>query len=398
MSFRVALRGGDVVLVVALAFIAGVYVDQAYPDYVPYLAHHNVGKVDLSETEQIARLIAADYVDTNVDPAKLAQGSAQGMVQSLGDPFTSYFTPDQYRRLQESYQGRYTGIGVYLSFSTGYPVITGTLANSPAAAAGIKAGEQIVRVGDKDVKGITVDQASTLIEGPSGTKVTITISRGDQQMTLTLTRAEIQVPSVQSTLLPNHILYVRIYQFGSQTSADLSTALKSGVPGASGIVLDLRGNPGGFTSAADDTISQFVTSGETFETHGRSGVDKHQVGSTHLAPTQPLVVLVDANSASSAEIVSGSLQVHSRAKLVGTKTFGKGSVQQDFVLTDGADIHMTVERWFLPNGQTIDHKGLTPDIAVTLANPADMFDVQQPALGYAKDTQLITALTLLSGG
>ncbi|HYL07647.1 MAG TPA: S41 family peptidase [Candidatus Udaeobacter sp.] len=398
MSFRVALRGGAVVLVVALAFIAGVYVDQAYPDYVPYLAHHNVGKVDLSEAEQVARLIAADYVDTNVDPTKLAQGSAQGMVQSLGDPFTSYFTPDQYRRLQESYQGRYTGIGVYLSFSTGYPVITGTLANSPAAAAGIKAGDQIVRVGDKDVKGITVDQASTLIEGPSGTKVTITISRGDQQMTLTLTRAEIQVPSVQSTLLPNRILYVRIYQFGSQTSADLSSALKSGVPGASGIVLDLRGNPGGFTSAADDTISQFVTSGETFETHGRSGVDKHQVGSTHLAPTQPLVVLVDANSASSAEIVSGSLQVHSRAKLVGTKTFGKGSVQQDFVLTDGADIHMTVERWFLPNGQTIDHKGLTPDIAVTLANPADMFDVQQPALGYAEDTQLITALTLLSGG
>lgn len=398
MTLRGALRGGAAVLVLVVGFIAGVYVDQTYPDYVPFLVHRNVGKIDLGEAQEAARVIQADYVDSGVDPKKLSQGSVQGMVQALDDPFSAYFSPEQYKRLQESYRGQYTGIGVYLTFGSGYPVITGTLPGSPAAAAGLKAGDQIVKVGDKDIKGASVDEASALIEGPAGSKVTLTIARGDQTMAITLTRANIVVPTVRSMMLANHVLYVRMYQFGADTSADFASALKSGVAGASGIVLDLRGNPGGFTSAADDVISQFVTSGETFETHGRDGVDKHQVGSTHLAPTQPLVVLVDANSASSSEIVAGSLQVHGRARLVGTKTFGKGSVQQDFLLSDGADLHLTVERWYLPNGQTIDHKGLQPDVTVTLASPSDQFDPEQPALGYAKDTQLNTALTLLSPG
>jgi len=151
-------------------------------------------------------------------------------------------------------------------------------------------------------------------------------------------------------------------------------------------------------SAADDVISQFVTDGETFETRGRGSLNRHQVGGTHLAPSVPLVVLVDANTASAAEIVAGSLQVHHRAKLIGTKTFGKGSVQQDFRLKDGSDLHLTVERWYLPNGLTIDHKGLEPDATVALASPGDSFDVVQSANGYAKDTQLNAGLALLTGG
>jgi carboxyl-terminal processing protease len=203
---------------------------------------------------------------------------------------------------------------------------------------------------------------------------------------------------VRSAMVGDHVLYVRIYQFGAATSTEFGTALKNGLSGSSGMILDLRGDPGGFVSAADDVITQFVSSGETFETRGRNGTDRHEVGSTHAAPTVPLVVLVDANSASASEIVAGSLQVHHRAKLVGTVTFGKGSVQEDFVLNDGSDIHLTVERWYLPNGQTIDHKGLTPDVTVKLANPQDAFDVAQPSLGYAKDTQLNAALTVLAGG
>jgi carboxyl-terminal processing protease len=126
-------------------------------------------------------------------------------------------------------------------------------------------------------------------------------------------------------------------------------------------------------------------------------VDRHTVSGQHAAPTIPLVVLVDANSASASEIVAGSLQVHLRAKLVGTVTFGKGSVQQDFELADGADIHLTIRRWYLPNGQTIDHKGLTPDVPVTLASPTDAYDVTSPSQGFAKDTQLNAALALLPG-
>jgi carboxyl-terminal processing protease len=165
------------------------------------------------------------------------------------------------------------------------------------------------------------------------------------------------------------------------------------------VVLDLREDPGGFISEADHVISQFVASGETFELRDRSGhVERHDVSGEHLATSVPLVVLVNANSASSAEIVAGSLQVHHRAKLVGTVTFGKGSVQQDFPLSDGADIHLTVKRWYLPNGQTIDHKGLTPDVTVPLASATLEFDVLQPSLGYAKDAQLNSALNVLAAG
>jgi len=185
---------------------------------------------------------------------------------------------------------------------------------------------------------------------------------------------------------------------GTDTSTEFSSALSNGLPGAVGIVLDLRGDPGGFISAADDVISQFVTSGETFELRDRNGKrETHMVSGQHAAPTLPLVVLVDANSASASEIVAGSLQVHKRAKLVGTVTFGKGSVQQDFELTNGSDIHLTVKRWYLPNGQTIDHKGLQPDVTVTLANATDAYDVAVPSQGYAKDTQLNAALAVLAG-
>jgi len=383
---------------VAIGFVAGAWVDQAYPEWVPYLGHRSAPRVDLTGVQEAARLIQADYVDSSVDTKKLAQGSVQGLVNGLGDPFTLYFTPEQYKRLQESYQGRYTGIGAYLSFTTGYPVVTGTVPGSPAAAAGLRNGDQITKVGDRDVKGITADEATSLIQGVEGSKVTLTILRGAETMTVTIARAQIQVPTVRSATVGNHVLYVRIYMFGDKTSSEFSSALTSGLPGSSGMVLDLRGDPGGFVSAADDVISQFVTSGETFETRGRSGSNKHQVGSQHGAASIPLVVLVDANSASAAEIVAGSLQVHHRAKLVGTTTFGKGSVQEDFVLSDGSDIHLTVERWYLPNGETIDHKGLTPDVTAKLATASDMYDVAQPSLGYSKDAQLNAALNVLAGG
>jgi carboxyl-terminal processing protease len=399
MNRRAALRGGAVLAILIVTFVAGIYVDQAFPDYVPYFDHRSVGNVDLSELQQAIRLVQADYVDGNkLDTTKLSNSTVQGLITGLGDPFSAYFDPAAYKRLQQSYQGLYSGIGIYLSFTTGYPIITGTVPGSPAAAGGLQAGDQIVKVGDKDLKGVTSDQATTLIQGADGTKVTLEISRAGQTFSVTITRAEIHVPTVRSAEIGNHVLYVRIYQFGTDTSTEFASALSSGLPGKTGIVLDLRGDPGGFISAADAVISQFVASGETFELRDRNGnVDRHTVSGQHAAPTIPLVVLVDANSASASEIVAGSLQVHLRAKLVGTVTFGKGSVQQDFELADGADIHLTIRRWYLPNGQTIDHKGLTPDVPVTLASPTDAYDVTSPSQGFAKDTQLNAALALLPG-
>jgi carboxyl-terminal processing protease len=400
MKLRAARLGGAFLIVALLAFVAGLYVDQAFSGspFVPYLARHSVGNIDTSELQQAIQVIQANYVDKNLDATKLSHGTVQGLIAALGDPFSAYYDPAAYKKLQDNLQGQYSGVGIYLTFSAGYPVITGTLPDSPAAKAGLQAGDQIIKVGDKDMKGATADQATTAIQGPNGTKVVLTILRGATTFSVTITRAEITVPSVRSAMIGNQIFYVRIYQFGGNTSQEFDDALRTGLKGAKGIVLDLRDDPGGYISAANDVISEFVTSGENFELRDRYGnVDRSDASGQHRAPSLPLVILVNANSASASEITAGSLQVHQRARLIGTTTYGKGSVQLDFPLNDGSDIHLTIKRWYLPNGVTIDHKGLTPDIAVTLANPNDEYDVTKPANGFAKDTQLLAALNALAG-
>ena len=401
MKLRAARWGGAFLVVALIGFVSGLYVDQAFPGspYLPYLAHHSVGRVDTTELQQAIQVIQANYVDRNLDATKLSHGTVQGLIASLGDPFSAYYDPAQYKHLLDSLQGQYSGVGIYLTFSAGYPVIAGTVPDSPAAKAGLQAGDQIVTVDGKDMKGSSAEQATAAIQGPNGSKVIFTIGRGGTTFTVTITRAEIHIASVRSAVIGNHVLYVRITQFGGTTSKEFGDALASGLRGASGVVLDLRDDPGGYISAADDVISQFVTSGETFELRDRDGnVERHDANGQHAAPSVPLVVLANANSASASEIVAGALQVRHRAKLIGTTTFGKGSVQLDFPLNDGSDLHLTIKRWYLSNGVTIDHKGLTPDIPVALANPNDEFDVTKPSLGYAKDTQLNAALNALAPG
>ena len=398
MNLRAARLGGAFLVVALIGFVSGLYVDQAFPGspYLPYLAHHSVGRIDTTELQQAIQVIQANYVDRNLDATKLSHGTVQGLVAALGDPFSTYYDPVAYKRLQDSLQGQYSGVGIYLTFSAGYPVIAGTLPDSPAAKAGLQAGDQIVKVGDTDMKGATADQATAAIQGPNGSKVVLTLLRGTTTFSVTITRAEITVPSVRSAIIGNQVLYLRIYQFGGNTSTEFAKALADGLKGAKGVVLDLRDDPGGYISAADDVISQFVTSGETFELRDRDGnVERHDATGPHEAPTVPLVVLVNGNSASASEITAGSLQVHRRGKLIGTTTYGKGSVQLDFPLNDGSDLHLTIKRWYLPNGVTIDHKGLTPDITVTLASPDSEYDVTKPSQGFAKDTQLNAALKAL---
>src|ERR1700674_3308044 len=201
MNPRAVLRVGAILIIAVLAFVGGVYVDQQFPGYIPYVAHHAVGRVDTTELQQAIQIIEADYVDGNLEENKLPQGTVQGLIASLSDPFSAYYDPAAFKRLQDSYKGQYSGIGIYLTFGTGYPVINGTVPGSPAAAAGLQSGDQIIKVGDKDMKGITSDQATALIQGPNGTKVTLTIGRGASTMVVAITRAEIHVPSVRSTVI-----------------------------------------------------------------------------------------------------------------------------------------------------------------------------------------------------
>jgi len=381
-----------------LGAAAGIYADQAYPDQLPLIANRAPAQnLDQATFNRALRVIRNNYYNPRPNYADLSHGTVRGLVGGLDDRFSYYLDPAQYQRQLNSYSGKYVGIGVEVNSNADYPVIDTVFPDSPAAKAGIKPGDVVVRIDGQDVHGQTIDQTSNLIRGQVGTTVRITVDRGGQEMELPVVREPITIPSVRSAKLEAGILYVRIYSFGDSTATDFDKALKDGLPGERGVVLDLRDDGGGFIDAAQNVISQFVASGEAFELRDHSGhVDRREVTGGPADPNGPLLVLVNANSASASEIVAGSLKVHGRARLVGTVTYGKGSVQQDFPLPDGSDLHITIRHWFLPDGSTVEQKGLTPTVGVKLANSGDMFDAGKPELGHANDTQLNRALSVLA--
>jgi carboxyl-terminal processing protease len=385
---------------IALAFVGGIWVDQTFPEEIPVLGPGASQRqsLDRGSMDEALRVIQAHYYDRNLDYTKLSRGTIRGLVQSLGDPYTEYLDPDQVRSQQDFYAGRHAGmIGIYVNYRNGYPVITGILPNSPALKAGLQTDDVILKIDGKEAQGLQSEQTSALIRGQAGTTVTLHVRRGDQELDAAVTRANFQSPSVQSVRLGD-LLYMRVYDFGDTTAREFDAQLSSGLPGARGVILDLRDNGGGFVAAATAVISRFVAAGEAFEEKGRTGeTKKTDVSGGHPAAQVPLAVLVNGNSASASEIVAGSLQARGRAPLVGVKTFGKGSVQVDYHLSDGGDLHITIEHWFLPNGHSIDKAGLNPDVSVDLPDKTGMFDVVQPARGHANDTQLNRALALLGG-
>lgn len=399
IPLRRGLLALGALVVLFAAFIAGIYVDQSFPGYVPVLrlGAPPRAQLDRATTDQALRVIQANYYDPHVNYAKLSSGSVRGIVQALGDPYTQYLSPDEYRAQLDQYAGKHSGmVGIVVNFKDGYPVVSGVLPNSPALNAGLKTDDIIVRINGTDTRNLSQDQTATLIRGPAGTTVTLRVSRSGTQLDIPVTRANFQSPTVQSVRLEDGALYIRIYQFGETTQTEFDDQLRAGLPGAKAVVLDLRDDGGGFVDKARAVISRFVSNGEAFEQRGRDGqVEKTYVDGNHPAGGVPLAVLVNENTASASEIVSGALQARSRAQLVGTKTFGKGSVQVDYQLSDGGDLHLTVAHWFLPNGQSIDKQGLTPNVDVSLPDKQSMFDPVLPARGHAADAQLNRALALV---
>ncbi len=387
-------------LVLSLGAGAGVYADQAYPDQLPIIAPRVSHQgLDRATIDRALRVIQNNYYNPKPNYADLSHGTVRGLVGGLNDRFSYYLDPAEYQRQLNSYAGQYIGIGVEVTASADYPRVDTVFPDSPAARAGIKPGDLIVQVDGQDVHGQNPDQTSNLIRGQAGTAVTITIERGGIRQDLKVVREPITIPSVRAVKLEGGVLYLRIYSFGDSTAGDFDTALKNNLPSQQAVILDLRDDGGGFIDAAQNVISQFVAGGEAFELRDHGGnVDRRNVTGSPPAPTLPLLILVNANSASASEIVAGSLAVHGRARLVGTVTYGKGSVQQDFPLPDGSDLHLTIRHWFLPDGSTVEQKGLTPAVVVPLPSPDDMFDAGKPQLGHAKDAQLNQALALLTKG
>jgi len=385
---------------VLVSFAAGAWIERSFAGVLPLPPGPSAGdQLDQSKVRQAARIIQTDYYGGQVSGSLLSQGSVRGMVDSLDDPFSQYLTPEQFRSQQDALAGRHDGaIGLTVAFEQGYPVVAGLLPNSPALRAGLQADDVILRIDGTDAHGLTPDRASALIGGADGSQVRLLVGRGAGQLEVPVTRERFQSPTVESIRLPGDLLYLRVYQFGDGTQHEFDSRLEAGRAGARGAVLDLRGNGGGRVSAAIALVSRFVAAGEVFEERGRDGrTERVSVDGDHPASTIPVAVLVDGRSASASEIVAGSLQTHGRGTLIGSRTFGKGSVQVSYELRDGSAVSLTVQHWYLPDGRSINGSGLAPDVAVDLPRQTAMFDVVQPARGYAADTQLNQAIAVLRG-
>ncbi len=392
-----------ILLVVAfVAFYAGSLAEFQFgafaPDWARTLLFYTPPKsnVDYRALDEVFTTIQKHYVKANPDGVKLTEGAAAGIVSGLGDQFSRYLTPEEYRANQSFLNGQFAGIGASVQVKADQIVLVGILPGTPAEKAGLKAGDVVTAVDGQSTKGWSADDAVNHIRGKAGTAVKLQVSRNGQTFTFDLTRQEINVPSVATHVFDNRVLYVRIFEFGNRTATEFDQALKTNLTGSVGMVLlDLRDNPGGYVDAANDVISEFVKSGPSTILVSRGGrEDVRKVTGNGRAYNNPLVVLLNENSASASEITAGALKDYGRGKLVGVKSFGKGSVQEDFILRDG-DLHLTIAYWLTPHHHSIERTGITPDQTVTLASAQDEYAVDRTPNDFSKDTQLTAALALL---
>jgi carboxyl-terminal processing protease len=313
-------------------------------------------------------LLHNEYVEV-VDDQALMEAALNGMVDSLGDQHTFYMDPDMFELVNTDLEGEFEGIGatVRRNEDSGGLVIVDTLPNSPAEKAGIRQRDEIVQVDGVDITTMTQAEIIGLIRGPRGTEVQLGVMRPDETSVrlITVVRDLIQIDSVIAEVLENGLVYIQLTQFAGDTASELRSALiELDVEESPGLILDFRGNPGGYLNTSVDVASEFIESGlilkERFRTYDRD----YDANGDATAPTVPLVVLVDEGSASASELVAGALQAQDRATIIGTQTFGKGSVQSWHELSNGGGIRVTIARWYTPDDQTVHEVGLAPDIVI----------------------------------
>ncbi|MBN1375312.1 MAG: S41 family peptidase [Dehalococcoidia bacterium] len=310
------------------------------------------------------------YVDQDeLDPTKISQGAVRGMVQAVGDPYTDYYSPQEYQSTMIGLTGVFQGIGATIEKKSGYIAIVAPIAGSPAEQAGLQTGDLILKVNGESTEGMNADVAAQMIRGPAGTKVTLTIGREGERDTfdVDIVRSEIKMDSVKSDMRGD-VAYISISQFILPTKDDFKVALQKALDdGARGLILDLRGNPGGILTQAIDVASQFLIRGivvKVIDKNGTEAVQKVKAGG--IATDLPLIVLINKGSASASEIVAGALRDNERAKLAGEKSYGKASVQNIVKLQDDSAIKITTAHYYTPNGTLISGKGLTPDYPTSL--------------------------------
>ena len=366
---------------------------------------------ELALIDEAWKTIQDHYVDAaSLDDQAMAYAAIQGMTKAVGDEgHTTFLTAAESKAVDQSLSGTFVGIGIQVSTDTSNgPVVNTVIPNTPAEEAGLQRGDRIAAVNGTTTDGETIDQVISRIRGPEGESVTLTIDRaGTQPFDVTIVRRKFDLPLVEWSMVPGQkTALIRLDQFATGATKGVEDAIKAAqADGATGIILDLRGNPGGYVNEAVGVASQFVGDGIVYRSVDASGVEKDiPVEPGGLWTSGPLVVLTDGNTASSAEIVTGAIQDAGRGTVVGEKTFGTGTVLGRFDLADGSSLRIGVERWLTRDGRPIWHEGLEPDITVALPDnasilfPGDVQSMTASQLAASSDTQLLRALAVLKSG
>lgn len=374
VSFSQSARrvGGATALV--LAFLAGVVFQ---PGLVGADASEASPFQNLSIFARALAHIEASYVD-EVDQDALIHGAIRGMVSSL-DPHTTYLDPDEYRTLTADTQGQFAGIGVEITVRDGWLTVLSVFDGGPAEDAGILPGDRFLHIARRPARDMRISDAVRLMRGEPGTTVRVGLRReGEEEgLDVELTRAVIEVNPVDALLLPDRVLYLELKAFQDNSTAELRAAIDTALAqaraqgGISGIILDMRNNPGGLVRQAVLVADEFLPNGTIVSTRGRDGrmLDESTAHSRGTRPEWPMVVLVNGYTASAAEIVAGALRDQERALIVGTRTWGKGSVQNIIELPDGGAMKLTIARYYTPSGTSIQAQGIEPDVVVAQLSP-----------------------------
>lgn len=335
---------------------------------------------------KVLELIKSDYVEENIDEQKLIYGAIEGMLKKLDDPYTRFMEPKSFKDMQVETQGEFGGLGIVISIKDRMLTVVSPIDDTPAARAGVMAGDMIIKIDGKDVIDIALHDAVKLLRGPVGTKVTLSIIREGQRESkdYELTREIIKLPSVKYWVIEPHIGYIRLTQFIQTSSEDLEKALIDlEKNGAKSIILDLRNNPGGLLTSAVEVGRKFIPKGDIVSIKGRDGEENTYSSFFKYHPLLPLIVLINEGSASASEIVAGAVKDNKRGLLVGRKSFGKGSVQTVISLNDGSAMALTTALYYTPSGVNIHKSGIKPDI-----------DVELPKFDESKQEEIRKAIEL----
>ncbi len=380
------------ILILTLGFLMGVLIstggsvfadkDQSAETPEATQESHSIPFEELRAFTEVFGRIKRDYVES-VSDKKLLEGAIRGMLSEL-DPHSSYLEGEQYKELKEGTTGQFGGLGIEVTMEDGFVKVVSPIDDTPAQRAGMKAGDLIVRLDEKPVKGMSLIDAVKIMRGEPGSEIELLVIREGEESPLKvkITRAVIKVKSVKSRLLEKDFGYLRISSFQSRTGQNLLDALKSlekeNEGQLSGLVLDLRNNPGGVLKAAVEVSDAFLEKGLIVFTEGRikNSEMRFNAAPDDILEGKPIVILINSGSASASEIVAGALQDHKRAIIMGEKSFGKGSVQTILPTSNGAAVKLTTARYFTPSGRSIQAEGIEPD--VTLAR------VKLETLGKAK--------------